>query len=93
MVLDVSLVNTLHFKVQIKGKVEQFRERRCHLPYTLVEELSKTEPLGHPRIWSPLLLNLLLTVFIDVQVTTSLFGARILLNILIDLSRTVVWTV
>ena len=26
MVLDASLLNTRHYKVQIKGKVEQFRE-------------------------------------------------------------------
>ena len=36
MVLDASLLNTQHYKVQIKGKVEQSRERSCALPYTLV---------------------------------------------------------
>ena len=35
-VLDTSLLNTQHYKVHIKGKVEQFRERSCALPYTLV---------------------------------------------------------
>ena len=34
MVLDISLLNTQHYKVQIKGKVEQFRERSSALPYT-----------------------------------------------------------
>ena len=36
MVLDASLLNTQHYKVWIKGKVEQSRERSSTLPYTLV---------------------------------------------------------
>ena len=36
MILDASLLNTQHYKVRIKGKVEQSRERSCALPYTLV---------------------------------------------------------
>ncbi len=36
MVLDASLLNTQHYKVRIKGKVEQSRERSSALPYTLV---------------------------------------------------------
>ena len=36
MVLDTSLLNTQHYKVSIKGKVEQSRERNDTLPYTLV---------------------------------------------------------
>ena len=36
MVLDASLRNTQHYKVWIKGKVEQSRERSSALPYTLV---------------------------------------------------------
>ena len=35
-VLDASLLNTQHYKVRIKGKVEQSRERSSALPYTLV---------------------------------------------------------
>ena len=50
MVLDATLLNTQHYKVRIKGKVEQSRERSSALPYT------KREPLGHPRLWSPSLL-------------------------------------
>ena len=34
MVLDASLLNTQQYKVRIKGKVEQSRERSCALPYT-----------------------------------------------------------
>ena len=34
MVLDTSLLNTQQYKVRIKGKVEQSRERSSALPYT-----------------------------------------------------------
>ena len=36
MVLDASLLNTQHYKVWIKGKMEQSRERSSALLYTLV---------------------------------------------------------
>ena len=36
MVLDDSLLNTQHYKVGIKGKVEKFRERSCGVPSTLL---------------------------------------------------------
>ena len=36
MVLDATLLNTQHYKVKIKGKVEQSRERSNTLSYTLV---------------------------------------------------------
>ena len=36
MVLDTSLLNTQQYKVGIKGKVEQSREKSSALPYTLV---------------------------------------------------------
>ena len=36
IVLDASLLNTQHYKVRIKGKVEQSRERSSALPYTSV---------------------------------------------------------
>ena len=36
MVLDAFLLNTQHYKVCIKGKVEQSRERSSALPNTLV---------------------------------------------------------
>ena len=36
MALDAVLLNTEHYKVWIKGKVEQSRERSSALPYTLV---------------------------------------------------------
>ena len=35
MVPDVSWLNTQHYKVGIKGKVEQSKEKSCALPYTL----------------------------------------------------------
>ena len=36
MVLDAILLNTQHYKVRIKDKVEQTREWSSALPYTLV---------------------------------------------------------
>ena len=36
MVLNTSLLNTQQYKVRIKGKVEQFRERSSAFPYTSV---------------------------------------------------------
>ena len=36
IVLDTSLLNTQQYKVRIKGKVEQSRERSSSLPYTSV---------------------------------------------------------
>ena len=36
MVLGASLLNTQHYKVKIKGKLEQSREKSIALPYTLV---------------------------------------------------------
>ena len=38
MVLDASLLNTQHHKVQIKSKVGQSRERSTFLPYILAVE-------------------------------------------------------
>ena len=35
MVLDASLLNTQHYKVRFKGKVEQPREMSSTLPYNL----------------------------------------------------------
>ena len=36
MVLDATLLSTQHYKVRIKGKVEQSREWSSTRPYTLV---------------------------------------------------------
>ena len=36
MVLNASWRNIQHYKVRIKGKVEQSRERSSAIPYTLV---------------------------------------------------------
>ena len=36
MVLDAALLNTQHYKVRIKGKLEQSREWNSALPYTSV---------------------------------------------------------
>ena len=57
MVLDTSLLDTHQYKVRIKSKVEQFRERSSTLPYTLVLKLLKREPSGYPQLRSPTLLT------------------------------------
>ena len=36
MVFDATLLNTQHYEVRIKGKVEESRERSSALPSTLV---------------------------------------------------------
>ena len=48
MVLDAALLNTQHYKVRIKGKVEQSRER---------SNPGKREPSGNPRLRSLTLLT------------------------------------
>ena len=57
MVLDASLLNTQHYKVRIKGKVEQSRKGVAPSPTPWCSKLSKREPSGHPRLWSPTLLT------------------------------------
>ena len=36
LILDISLLNTQHYKVRIKRKVDEFKERSSALSYTLV---------------------------------------------------------
>ena len=45
MVLDTFLLNTRQYKVPIKGKVQQFRERRSALPYTSIVTLDYSHRL------------------------------------------------
>ena len=48
MVLDISLLNTQQYKVRIKGKVEQFRDRSSTPPlYPCVVAIEKG------TFWSP----------------------------------------
>ena len=56
MVLDATLLNTQKYKVCIKGKVEQSRERSSALLYTSV---LKREPSNRPRLRSPIKILLL----------------------------------
>ena len=44
MVLDATLLNTQHYKVRIKGKVEQSRKRSSALGVVAIEK----EDLGSP---------------------------------------------
>ena len=50
MVLDVSLFNTLHNKVRIKGKVKQSREEVAPSPTPWCRSYRKGSPSGHPRL-------------------------------------------
>ena len=52
MVLDAALLNTQHYKVQMKSEVEQSRERSSALPHTCVVAIEKG------AFWSPTLLLL-----------------------------------
>ena len=54
MVLDASLLNTQHYKVKIKGKVEQSRERSSALPYTLGVGEGAIEATENGAFGSPL---------------------------------------
>ena len=62
MVFDTSLLNTQHYKVWIKGKVEQSRERSSALAFTSVWYLLKREPSVHPQLWLPTLLKTIFTI-------------------------------
>ena len=44
ILLDAVLLNTQHYKVWFKGKVEHSREWSSTLPYSS----ARREPLGHP---------------------------------------------
>ena len=55
-VLDVTLL-TLNIKVRNKGKVDPSRKWSGTLPNTSVKSLLKSEPLGHPQLWSLTLLS------------------------------------
>ena len=44
MVLDATLLNTQHYKVRIKGKVDESKEWSCAFPNTLVKSPFKKEP-------------------------------------------------
>ena len=53
LVLDFALFNTQHYRVKIRDKMEQSRERDSALPYTSVSYILKREPSNHPRLRSP----------------------------------------
>ena len=57
MVLDTSLINTHQYKVRIKVKEEQPRERSSALPNNSVQQMLKMEPSGRPRLRSATLLT------------------------------------
>ena len=53
MVLDASLLNTQHYKVRIKGKVEQSREGVAPSPTPWCSSYRKGSLRDYPRLWSP----------------------------------------
>ena len=61
MVLDASLLNTQHYKVQIKGKVEQSREGVVPSPTPWCSSYRKGSLRDYPWLW---LLTLLYYVFL-----------------------------
>ena len=107
MELDTTLLNTQHYKVRFKGKVEQSWEWSSALPYTLVQQLSKKEPSGHPRLWSLTLLTYyyyyyyqssshqrqLMAFHWSLSDSKSPQVSRTLLSILAVLDNAVVWMV
>ena len=71
MVLDATLLNTQYYKVRIKGKVEQSKEKSSALPNTSAWKLSKREPSGHPRLRRQLYFTLY--IIIDKHISVCVF--------------------
>ena len=69
-VLNASLLNTQHYMVWIKGKVEQSREWSCTLLYTCVVAIEK-EAFGSPSTKVPNLTYFLLNYILTRQLTTN----------------------
>ena len=65
IVLDANLLKTQHYKVRIKGKLDQSREWRSALLYTSVLQLLKTEPLGCPQLRSPNIIYIYIYIYIS----------------------------
>ena len=57
MVLDASLLNTQHYKVRIKGKVEQSREGVAPSPTPWCSSYRKGSLWVTPQLWSPTIFN------------------------------------
>ena len=53
MILDAALLNTQHYMVRIKGKVEQSIEWSSNLPNISNEITIKRDPSDNPRLRSP----------------------------------------
>ena len=77
MVLDIFLLNSQQYRVRIKGKVEQSKQRRSALPYPKVYKLMKREPSHRTRLW----LHLYLYIYIYIYIYISL-RIRKLINML-----------
>ena len=66
MVFDATLLNIQHYKVRIKGKMEQSRERNCALPLHLDVEAVEKEAFGSPStmVTNFILLNIYMFMFL-----------------------------
>ena len=51
MIPDTALLNTQYYKIQIKGKVEQSRERSSALPYTFKLSLATDANFTYIYMW------------------------------------------
>ncbi len=79
MVLYATLLNTQHYKMRIKSKVEQSREWSRALPYISGQQLLKREPSGHSQQRSLTLLTIQYytttqnSVTVNIQIINSEF--------------------
>ena len=64
--------------VNIKGKVEQSRERSSALPYTFVQKLLKRESSGHPslRLVNLLYIYTYVCIYIYIYISNSSTAGR-----------------
>ena len=71
---NASLLNSQHYKVRIKGKVEQSRERSSTLPCTSMQQQGKKEPSGHPRLKGDNFTNLCIYPLLPYLLSKRRFG-------------------
>ena len=73
MVLDTFLLNTQQYKVRIKGKVEQSRERSSALYYTLTLTLHRgVVDIEKEAFWSPMTTVANFTYYIPTYIRISM---------------------
>ena len=78
MLLDAPLLNIQHYKVGIKGKVEQSREKSSAFPNTTGELLLKRQPLGFPPLVADI--NFIYTYIGRSQINAENYKIRLMLK-------------